>query len=73
MSKIRNKGMTAEENLKEVYEFNETASSSIPVRSQGSHWISNKRKALLKVVDQYGAYIAHLISLSEDTTVKSED
>jgi len=42
-------------------------------RSQGSRWISHKRKALQKVVDQYGAYVAHLISLSKDTTIKSED
>ena len=47
------------ENLKEVYEFNDGASSCIPVQSQGSHWISHKRKALQKVVDQYGVYIFH--------------
>jgi len=63
-------------NLKEVYDFDEggaTLSSCLPVRSQGSRWISHKRKALQKVVDQFGVYIAHLVSLSKDTTIKSED
>ena len=59
------------EDLKEVYNFNE--GGFIPVRSQGSRWITHKRRALQKVVDQYGAYIAHLTTLCEDKTLKSED
>ena len=50
-----------------------TLSNCIPVCSQGSHWISHKRKALQKVVNQFGVYIAYLVSLSEDTAIKSED
>ena len=45
----------------------------IPVRSQGSCWITHKRRALQKVVDQYGAYIAHLNTLCEDKGAKPED
>ena len=59
------------EDLKEVYDYNE--GGCIPVRSQGSRWITHKRRALQKVVDQYGAYIAHLIALCEDKGVKPED
>ena len=59
------------EDLKEVYNFSE--GGCIPVRSQGSRWITHKRRALQKVVNQYGAYITHLITLCEDKTIKSED
>ncbi|XP_065918189.1 uncharacterized protein [Dysidea avara] len=59
------------EDLKEVYSFND--GGFIPVRSQGSRWITHKRRALQKVVDQYGAYIAHLTTLCEDKTLKSDD
>ena len=57
--------------LKEAYDFNE--GGCIPVRSQGSLWIAHKRRALQKVIDQYGAYIAHLTSLCQDKSVRSED
>ena len=59
------------EDLKEVYNFNE--GGFIPVRSQDSRWITHKRRALQKVVDHYGAYIAHLTTMCEDKTLKSED
>ena len=57
--------------LKEVFEFPE--SGDLPVRSQGSRWITHKRKALQRVIDRYGAYLHHLNSLIEDRTVKAED
>ena len=44
-----------------------------PVRSQGSRWITHKRKALQRVIDRYGAYMCHLATLSEDSSLKSED
>ena len=59
------------EDLKEVFSYQGT--NCIPVRSQGSRWLTHKRRALQKVIDQYGAYINHLITLSQDTSVKSED
>lgn len=40
------------DDLKEVWEL--SAGRSIPVRSQGSHWICHKRKALQRVVDSWG-------------------
>ena len=43
------------------------------VRAHGSRWINYKRKALLRVVDRYGAYLHHLRALSEDESIKSVD
>lgn len=57
--------------LREVYEFPQGGNR--PVRSQGSRWINHKRKALQRVVDRYGAYISHLIALSEDSSVKADE
>ena len=59
------------EELKGVYEF--SGSGNKPIRSQGSRWIDHKRRALQRVTDRYGAFISHLIALSEDTSLKSED
>ncbi len=56
--------------LKEVYEFPD--GGNMPIRSQGSRWISHRRKALQRIVDRYGAYINHLLTLIEDRTIKSE-
>ncbi|XP_065918333.1 zinc finger protein 862-like [Dysidea avara] len=57
--------------LQEVYEFPKGGNK--PVRCQGSRWINHKRKALQRVVDRYGAYIGHLITLSEDHSVKADE
>ena len=35
--------------------------------------ISHKRKALQRVFDKFGAYIAHLSTLCQDSSVKSAD
>ena len=43
------------EDPREVWEFSERGDT--PKRSQGSHQINYKRKALQHLVDQYGAYI----------------
>ena len=59
------------EDLKEAFDF--PGSGNVPIRFQGSRWINHKRRALQRVTDRYGAYISHLIALSEDITVKSED
>ncbi len=45
----------------------------MPIRSQGSRWINHKRRALLRFVDRYGAYLHHLYTLLEDQTVRGED
>ena len=44
-----------------------------PVRSHGTRWITRKRKALQRVLDRYGAYIHHLSTLTEDSTLKPDD
>ena len=44
-----------------------------PVRSQGTRWISHKRRALQRLLDCYGMYIAHLTSLASDSSVKPID
>lgn len=59
------------DDLKEVYEFPEAG--NVPIRSEGSRWINHKRRALQRVVDRYGAYISHLNTLAEDSTVQGED
>ena len=59
------------EDLKEIFEF--PKGGNVPVRSQGSRWITHKRKALQRVVDRYGAYMNHLLTLVEDSSVKSDD
>ncbi len=56
--------------LKEVFEFKE---GDAPVRSQGSRWISHKRKAMQRVVERYGAYIAHLTTLVSDSSITTTD
>jgi len=57
--------------LKEVFEFPE--GGNLPVRAHGSRWITYKRRALQRVVDRYGAYLSHLATLIEDTSIKSTD
>ncbi len=59
------------ESLKEVFEL--PKGGNHPVRSQGTRWISHKRKALQRLLDRHGIYIAHLTSLSSDNTVTPDD
>ena len=56
------------EDLKEAFDF--PRSGNVPI---GSRWINHKRRALQRVTDRYGAYISHLIVLSGDMSLKSED
>lgn len=44
-----------------------------PIRASGTRFVSHKVAALGRVIDRYGAYISHLVSLTEDTSVKSVD
>ena len=57
--------------MKEVFEL--PSGGNIPVRTHGFRWITYKQNALLRVIDRYGAYIAHLTSLSQDSSVKPDD
>ena len=44
-----------------------------PIRSCGTRWAVHKRKALQRVLDRYGVYIAHLSTLVADTSLKASD
>ena len=46
---------------------------NLPVRSQGTRWISHKRNALQRVLDRYGTYISHLTTLVWDSSVRTSD
>jgi hypothetical protein len=57
--------------LREVYEFKKHG--DLPIHSHGTRWITHKRRALLRVVERYGVYIAHLVTLTEDHLIKAVD
>ena len=59
------------EDLREVWEL--SAGGNLPVRSQGSRWITHKRKAMQRIVDRYGPYLNHLSALVEDHSINSSD
>ena len=59
------------EDLKQVFDLPQGGSR--PIRSCGTRWITHKRKALQRVLDRYGAYIAHLSTLVEDRSIKPSD
>lgn len=59
------------QDLREVYEF--PKSGDLPIRCHGTRWIAFKRKALQRILDRYGAYIAHLTTLAQDHSLKSVD
>ena len=44
-----------------------------PLRAHGTRFVSHKIEALNGMIDRYGAYMNHLIALTEDHTVKSSD
>ena len=60
------------DNLKDVFNL-PSHKGALPTRCHGSRWISHKRKALQRVIDRFGAYLAHLSSLSQDSSVKPVD
>ena len=46
---------------------------NIPVCSQGTLWITHKRRAVQRIVDHFGAYITHLKAMINDSSVKPAD
>ena len=46
---------------------------SRPLRACGTRFITHKVAALERVVDRFGAYLSHMIALTEDTSLKSVD
>ena len=55
--------------LFEVFDF--PKGGDLPIRSQGTRWITHKRRALQRVIDRFGAYIGHLNTLSIDKSINS--
>ena len=50
------------DNLKDV--FNLPSGGTLRTRCHGSQWISHRKKAPQWAIDRFGAYLAHLTSLS---------
>ena len=44
-----------------------------PVRACGTRFVSHKVFAINRLIERYGAYLTHLVSLTEDPTVKATD
>ena len=44
-----------------------------PLRAHGTRFVNHKIEALNRMIDRYGAYMNHLVELTEDHTVKSND
>ena len=63
--------------LRECLEEDEMPSSRTkgnkPLRACGTRFVSHKVAAINRFIDQYGAYINHLITLTEDSSVKPAD
>ena len=57
--------------LNEVFEL--PKGGNVPVRCQGTRWISHKHKALHRIVDCYGVYVAHLAALAANASTKSAE
>ena len=66
------------QSLKECLEFtNETPTSRAkgnrPLRACGTRFVNHKVVAISRLIEKYGAYIAHLVALTEDKSIKSVD
>ena len=59
------------DDLRQFFELSKGGSK--PVRCSGTRWVTHKRKAMQRLVDRYGVYIAHILALAEDTSVKATD
>ena len=59
------------DDLGEVFKLKKCG--DLPICCHGTRWITHKRKALQRVVDRYGTYIAHLVTQSEDRSVIADD
>ena len=59
------------EYLRDAFQFDDNGVR--PVRSCGTRGVCHKLKAIKRVLSKYGAYVAHLTTLSEDPTVKVAD
>ena len=59
------------EDLKACLEPSEMSSKggNRPLRACGTRFVSHKVAALEKVIERFGAYLAHLITMTEESTV----
>ena len=46
---------------------------SRPLRACGTRFVVHKAAALGRLVDKYGAYLCHLVAMTEDASIKSTD
>ena len=44
-----------------------------PLRACGTRFVLHKVAALERVINRFGAYLSHLISMAEDSTLKAVD
>ena len=58
-------GIVEDLSVSGVYTF--PGGGNLPVRCEGTRWISHKRQALQRVIDGYGVYIAHLTTFANET------
>ena len=58
--------------LTEVYEITNQGGTR-PIIACGTRWVYHKVSAMKRVIAKYGAYTAHLCTMSEDSSVKSAD
>ena len=58
-------------NLKEYSCFDNAGVK--PVCSCGSRWVTHKLNAMNRVLSKFGAYTSHLVTLSEERSVKVAD
>lgn len=50
-----------------------SAGGNRPLRACGTRFVGHKVSALNRLVDRYGAYLAHILELTEDPRVKAAD
>ena len=46
---------------------------SCPLRACGTRFVAHKVAALERVVDRFGAYLSHIVAMTEDTSLKPAD
>ena len=59
--------------LKGAFHLNDEGSGVRPIRACGTRWVCHKLSAMKRILCKYGAYTAHLTTLSEDSSVKATD
>ena len=64
---------TIVDDLKEAFHLNDEGAGIRPVRACGTRWVSHKLSAMKRVINKFGAYTAHLTTLSVDSSVKTVD